>query len=131
MDTNEKPKSIWNPAWPKPRAAVLRLLVIILVLLPCEWAIFAGLVGDWKLNIADGTEESVRHLLEGAMVFFGAVSVIFLASLLPVFGWLHRPFKWRNVRRALIGLAVLVTVYALYCTEENIRGKHAWDTIPS
>ena len=35
--------------------------------------------------------------------------------------------SWRTARRLLIGIAVIVTLYALYCTEENIRGKHAWD----
>jgi len=33
---------------------------------------------------------------------------------------------WRNFRRVLIGLAVLVTLYAAFCTEENWRGKRAW-----
>jgi hypothetical protein len=36
-------------------------------------------------------------------------------------------FSWRTARRALIGVAVLVTLYALFCTEENVRGKRAWD----
>jgi hypothetical protein len=40
------------------------------------------------------------------------------------FKWL---FSWRTMRRALVGLAVLVTLIALFYTEEDIRGKHAWD----
>lgn len=36
-------------------------------------------------------------------------------------------FSWRTVRRTLIGVAVLVTLYALYCTEENVRGKRDWE----
>src|SRR6266404_1891714 len=36
-------------------------------------------------------------------------------------------FTWRMARRALLGLACLVTMWALFCTEENIRGKRAWD----
>ncbi|MBI3876089.1 MAG: hypothetical protein HY300_09075 [Verrucomicrobia bacterium] len=36
-------------------------------------------------------------------------------------------FVWRWLRRALIGLAVLVTLLAVCCTEENIRGKRAWN----
>src|SRR5580700_9736113 len=35
-------------------------------------------------------------------------------------------FRWRNVRRGLMGVVILVTAYALYCTEEDIRGKHSW-----
>jgi hypothetical protein len=127
MNTNEKPGGIWSPAWPKPRAAVLRLLVIIIVLLPCDWAIFALLVGDWKLNMAEGTEESVRHLVEGSIIFVAAVSVVFLGSLLPAFGWLRRLFSWRTAHRALISLAVLGTLVGLFYAEEDFRGKHAWD----
>ena len=63
----------------------------------------------------------MRHLVERSVVFVAAVSVVFLASLLPVFGWLHRVFSWRTARRALIGVACLVALYALFCTEENIR----------
>ncbi|HUJ11413.1 MAG TPA: hypothetical protein VL171_15460 [Verrucomicrobiae bacterium] len=36
-------------------------------------------------------------------------------------------FTWRTMRRMLVGVAGLVTLYALFCTEETIRGKHAWD----
>jgi hypothetical protein len=36
-------------------------------------------------------------------------------------------FSWRTARRALISLAVFVTLLALLWTEENIRGKHAWE----
>ncbi len=131
MNTNEKPKSIWNPVWPSPRNALLRLLLITLVLLPCWWAVFALLVGDWKLNITDGTEESVRHLLEGTVILVAAVSVLFLASLLPVFGWLHRFLGWlfsaRIVRRLLIVLAWIVTLVVLFYAEEDWRGARAWN----
>ena len=36
--------------------------------------------------------------------------------------------QWQGLRRALIGLAVLVTLIALVVTEENWRGKHALDS---
>ena len=36
-------------------------------------------------------------------------------------------FSWRIIRRALIGVAVLITLAALFCAEENIRGKQTWD----
>ncbi len=38
-----------------------------------------------------------------------------------------RSFVWRWLRSALIGLAVLVTLLAVCCTEENIRGRLAWN----
>jgi hypothetical protein len=36
-------------------------------------------------------------------------------------------FRWRTARGALVGVAVLVTLGALFYTEENIRGKYAWE----
>ena len=36
-------------------------------------------------------------------------------------------FCWRTVRRALIGMACLITLAALFCAEENIRGKQTWE----
>src|SRR5579871_170931 len=40
-------------------------------------------------------------------------------------------FSWRTIRRALITLAVLITVVALAWTEENVRGKWAWNRYKS
>lgn len=37
-----------------------------------------------------------------------------------------RLFTWRNARRCLIGLAVLLTLFALFHAEENWRGERAW-----
>jgi hypothetical protein len=36
-------------------------------------------------------------------------------------------FSWRTFRRALVALAGLLTLVALLITEENWRGKRAWD----
>ena len=36
-------------------------------------------------------------------------------------------FSWRGARRLVIGVACLITVWALFCTEETVRGKHAWE----
>ncbi len=44
------------------------------------------------------------------------------------FPWLFRWELWRNV---LLLLAGLVTVYALFCAEENFRGKRAWKAYKS
>ena len=34
---------------------------------------------------------------------------------------------WRNVRRIIIGVAILATLVAAFYTEENWRGKRAWE----
>ncbi len=35
--------------------------------------------------------------------------------------------RWRVLRRCLVGLAVILTLIGLFYTEENWRGKRAWD----
>jgi hypothetical protein len=40
---------------------------------------------------------------------------------------LNRLFSWRLARRVLIGVAVLATLVAAFYTEENWRGKRAWE----
>ena len=35
--------------------------------------------------------------------------------------------RWRILRRCLIGAAVLLTLIAAFYTEENWRGKRAWE----
>jgi len=40
------------------------------------------------------------------------------------FRWL---FSWRIIRRMLVALAGLITLLALFITEENWRGKRAWE----
>ncbi len=125
MNTNERPKTVW----PGTRVALRRLLRITLVLLPLSLVVFALLVGDWRLNIPDGTEESKRHLLEWFVVLVAAISVIFLACLLPAvqrfFDWL---FSRGVIRRMLILLAWMVTLGALFYAEEDWRGWHAWNS---
>jgi hypothetical protein len=39
----------------------------------------------------------------------------------------HRLFGWRGVRRALIALMCFATAVALFYTEENWRGRRAWE----
>lgn len=36
-------------------------------------------------------------------------------------------FSWRTARRALISIAVILTLVGLFYAEENLRGKRAWD----
>jgi len=45
----------------------------------------------------------------------------------PKLSLLRRLFSWRMARRCLIGLAVLVTLFALFHAEENWRGQRAWN----
>jgi len=123
MNMNLAPKTIW----PGGRAARRRLLWITIVLFPLSWVVFALLVGDWKLNIPEWTEETRRHLWQWAAILVAAILVTFLASLLPTVQRLFRGvFNWRVIRKMLIGLAWLVTLIVLFYAEEDWRGWHAW-----
>ena len=46
---------------------------------------------------------------------------------IPGTSFIHMLFTWRFWRRVVIGLAVLATLIGLVWTEENIRGKLAWE----
>ncbi len=134
MKPHENSKDIPKTLWPGTRAALRRLLLITLTLFPLSWAVFALIVGDWKLNMTEGTEESARHFKEWMVVLTAAISVVFLASLLPLGRWL---FSGRVVRRTLIVMgwsatAVIVmgwsaTAVALFYAVEDWRGRHSWN----
>ena len=122
MKPNEKPAGIWNPVRPGPRAALRRLLLITSVLFPLSWVIYAFLVKSW--NPLEPTEEFARHFADWLVTLAVAVDVVFLASLLPGIRGL---LSWRAFRRLFFGVAMLVTLIALFYAEENWRGKRAWD----
>jgi hypothetical protein len=49
-------------------------------------------------------------------------------SRVPTFARLvHWLFSWRMLRRAVVGIAALLTLGALFYAEENWRGKRAWE----
>src|SRR5258706_9364792 len=50
------------------------------------------------------------------------------SSRVPTFArFFRRLFSWRMLRRAVVGLAALLTLGALFYAEENWRGKRAWE----
>jgi hypothetical protein len=65
-------------------------------------------------------------------ILYTLVNLLALAFLLyllrPIFRlnwrWL---FTWRGMRRILVGIAILATLAAIFYTEEDWRGKHAWE----
>ena len=52
-----------------------------------------------------------------------------VGATIPFCLWLfvHWLCCWRNLRRTLIGLAVLATLIAIFYAEEDWRGKRAWE----
>lgn len=126
MNSNNQTKPSTKFAWPGRKAALRRLAIIALVLFPATWIVNALLVGSWNL-LGDRNVESYRHLREAAVVFVGAVGVVFLVSLLPrtqrFVNWL---FSWRIMRRCLIVFAWTATIIAVFYVEEDWRGHRAW-----
>ena len=124
MNSNLDPKILW----PDKRTALRRLTQITLVLLPLSLVVFALLVGDWKLNLPEWTEETRRHLCQWAVILLVAIAVTFLAGSLPIvqrfFNWL---FSGRILRRTLIGLAWFLTLVVFFYAEEDWRGRHTWN----
>lgn len=118
---NPPASGIWTPAWPTRRSAALRLAVIFALLFPLSWAVYALLVGSWRLSFGD--EESWRHHIEWMVGLAGTTAIVFLVSLLPVF---RAVFNRRTARRGLLGLISLITLAVLFYTEEHWRGARLW-----
>jgi hypothetical protein len=73
------------------------------------------------LQLCAGQGESASEVLLVALLF----SLVVAGILGPCIRWLS---CWRNFRRFLFGLACLLTLIALAYTEENWRGKRAWQS---
>jgi hypothetical protein len=87
------------------------------------WLIFFAIVGA-ALACADWAEYKIGK--QPPLLFQGLLCVAIAAGAIGLWlaiRWLN---CWRNVRRALIGLAVFATLAAIFYTEENWRGKRAW-----
>lgn len=57
-------------------------------------------------------------------LLFGALGASVLVGLFAFIRWIG---CWRNLRYALVGLAILATLIAIFYTEEGWRGKRAWE----
>ncbi len=60
-----------------------------------------------------------------ALFVVGIIGASVLLCLCLFVRWSTR--RWHNLRRTLMGLAVLATLIAGFYTEENWRGKRAWE----
>jgi hypothetical protein len=68
----------------KRKALLYRLGGIALVLLPVSYVVFSLLVESWVPY--DGTDESIRHILEWVGLLAGGIGLTFCISLLPLRG---------------------------------------------
>jgi hypothetical protein len=107
---NEAPKSIWKKSWKGPRAALLRVTVLLIAIWLGMFLIM--LVADWTSKMA-----FVVFLVIGGLTMLSAL--LFLAY--PTI------CCWKNFRRFLFVFACFATLVALFYAEEDWRGWHAWN----
>jgi hypothetical protein len=58
------------------------------------------------------------------VLVYGVIGASLCLGLYLFVRWLN---CWRNVRRALVGVGILATLVAIFYTEEDWRGKRAWE----
>ena len=117
------------------------------------WQFFVGKVFRWLFLIVG----AIATFLAGQFLYFrftensvpaektlytlvNLTAIVFCLWLLsPILRWIYPPFirlvehfyhwffTWQTIRRVLITLAVFATLIALFYTEEDWRGKRAWE----
>ena len=112
---NDKPKSIW-----KKSGSGIRWLRAWLILLVATFLIFfiTTLAIRWPRRSAEWRDDVAFTLILGVVI-----ATLFFCLWLFI-RWLC---CWRNFKRFLFGLACFVTLVALFYTEEDWRGWHAWN----
>ena len=109
---NQKPNSIWQQTWRVSRAFLVWLAFFISLVFAVLF--FGPMVTEPR--------EPPGPL---AIFIVGVTGASLLLCLWLFLRW--STCCWRNLRRTLMGLAVLATLIACFYTEENWRGKRAWE----
>lgn len=114
---NDESKSIWRRPWKGPAKVLgwFGLLASAVFLMVCS------------LGLISAKNSPVSELVLHALTISVVVAALGVATIQFV-RWLC---CWRNFRRFLFGLAVLVTLIAGFYVEENVRGKYAWKNFKS
>lgn len=111
METPPEPKNrIWKKSWKNP-------LLFPLILCPIAFILIFAI--GWLSGINKGDSKFLAACVAVAIAL-GVIIALILASI----RWLIRP---GNFRKALFGLACLITLIALFYAEEDVRGKWAWN----
>jgi hypothetical protein len=108
----------------KPERRIPRTLLIWLILFTViVFVSFAGLVVHLIMYPND------EHLFSigGLVVRFFIGGIVGASILLCLWLFMRWLCCWRNLRHALVGLAILATLAAIFYTEEDWRGKRAWE----
>ena len=107
---NETPKD--KSGWRAPRILLIWLASFALITLAM------GIVLVTTESAPKKSPDIVWSLL------FGVLGASILICFLALIRWLR---CWSNLRRLLIGTAIFATLIAIFYTEENWRGKRAWE----
>jgi len=121
MDTNS------NPSGPAKRSLVVRIFRWLFLIVGAAATLAVGCFAIPFCRLLLHENISPRAPEEWViLVLIHLLAIAFLLYLRPwrFWRWL---FSWRTARRALIGLAVLSTLIAVFYAEENWRGKRAWE----
>src|SRR5437016_1725052 len=110
---NQEPESFWKKKWRAWRAFLIWLALFVFIVL--------------GMMLIAGSAPNVRQEPPNLHAIFiaGVLGASVLLCLWLFSRWSTR--CWRNLRRTLLGLAILATLIALFYTEENWRGKRAWE----
>ena len=109
---NEEPHNFRKKSWSVSSAVLIWLALFTAIVL-------GTMIPAWSAPTA--LQDPLHPLAIFIMGIIGASFVLWLRTGLR---WL---FRWLNLRQFLMGLALLATLIALFYTEENWRGKRAWD----
>ena len=109
---DDKAQSIWKRPWAGWRQIL-------------AW--FALLVGGifvvvCVITLAISRSALTWEFIPGALL----ISIVFALVGVSVFFFIRWLCHWKNLRKVLFGVACFATLLALVVTEENWRGKHAW-----
>jgi hypothetical protein len=110
-----------EPSKVKSRRRISRTFLIWLVSF-----LYIALATGIALWTADSARDKYPDIVWSLV--FGALGASVLACLLMFICWLC---CWRNLRRALAGFAIFATLVAVFYTEEDWRGKRAWENCKS
>ncbi len=111
---NEEPKNLWMSPL-KGRRKLLAWLALFVVLVVLA-AVVNVVLFDFKLK-------PLELLIVSSIMVGGGLLLAWLGI-----GLVHCFCSWRNLRWLLVGVAGVATLIALAYLEENVRGKHAWET---
>jgi hypothetical protein len=115
---NDEPKSFWQRIWGRP----VRFFLWLTILLSVAW--IASSIFRYRVLCIPNWDDLLE--LNAVFVFFGA-DLLSVLGLILAFIRPTRPLAAWILRRWFFCAAAFATLIALFYSEENWRGKRAWE----